>query len=1819
MVLDPDLLDHTNFTASNASNFDVDSRGYRSQPIEVPVFPAQNSVIDFPGVNLYDIPESSSLLKFVHGNIIYSLIAPSNEQRFMFIRYSNMKREVFYRFGGRIYCQARTKASYALGPDCMYVCGGKDTNRGRRELWKLDLLTSTWVALHPVGQDLSLSDFPASRWDSSLMVSPQGMYIFGGSTYSEIGNSNIQMNDLWMNTGEGWKILDPESALPHSPGIVVYADSAVVKVVADSKIYSVSTIDGTVTNSPLVGGAPAGIQYSVYMDGSSHFSTTLGLYRWDNTNSKFVKVKNDSVGVGVNSSWEFQSYIRDTTERVRRGQGSSYQPYYQMYRPKVLSASDDTVIEDCDLGVCPIGQYMATCDLPNGKKYSGLGIQDGVFIEDHFIWDGETFHTTKVASSGSKPQERLAAGCCYDEARNCVWVFGGYSGSFYYNDLWKLDLSDYTWTRVKNRVGELFSTTENRKIWPAARAQSGLCVVEGLLWIVSGYSDTQSFSDIWAYNIENGTAYEERTVDWVPFGTDYHVFAWRGRMWLFNGERRKLYRYVYELKQWNGVEIYESRALGALTKKFEEIDAYNSIKDKVKNLKSERDHLPSKGMYLSIRLKALEAALYDMDQSADLEKEVEAELGLSFYLAPLRVSVQLNNLIVSHTSDKGLESFFIDLDAKEIINYPGSIPNASLWRSPSVGMDTAGNVYMYNTSVFDLAETNQVPYFEYSINPLASEYPLSKTSNLMPYNDPTLVGGVSERLAYIDSGNMYVIYDDQVSYDPLIPKVSEHKEGVWAHYWPQVDFSVLDGTSGEEQENSKARVGAGRFRAVPRFMWQRVPTRFTRALRNAALSWKDAEAGRTYVVNNETGKIVRFRSEDGTVLYYPSQIWKESALARRGNLVYSFGGSLLGGPPARNQSGEVPDEYTNLTAQDAHYVLDSHNGFMVYDLDYVAFQARLLAEYPALTPYDYDGMRDYLIRVSNSQGIAREGVIPQDMLAKISNTIYSNTMDLTGGLAARNIVNENGTRPPHPRSAMASTQVGVDLFIGGGAHKFFVVTEEPPKATSCYSTSYINLIDNGTEYPSGETYKYDDFYRFDTSTRTWYKLANLPSVNYGGTLIADKDGQFLWLVGGFTGPNMSLASDKIYKYDIRRDQWNEVGPLPMGYTGRGEPTCEWIGDYNLIIMFGYKGTKGSDSTEFLRLPIADAWMLDTLNGIMYKMFNNQSKMSVIVDGLADSTGWIDMVDFFQPLLYSKFNEVQLNASLNVIGNVGAGLVELGDVAETNQNIPIRLDDTKSGSPDIIWNRIDPIDGSLKHSARVRIPRQEVDYFLPSHIVSVFRDWNHCPWFLINRTDGPAFYRWVKINDFTYDVDFLPIDWPLNLPVSMAAWDGKGKMYMIWNQFNIWELDLRTATYNPDAKYWRQLPPSPDLIDIGFDFSRDPKSYPIHSSIAYNGDLLFYNSEGGVYRFNTTNYVWLVDRMPRNWNYNTVVRDGDEMYYFEPGTTSGVWYSILQCQSDKFYFDSELLEKEIDLPLLKAMLASPEPPNPLASLMSSLGPDLKTLNVQSVADFISGKRATVKRNRVLAFNRNNHLMRAWSRKQGELDLSFEFGKYYPCSRIDISVDYDTMAQSGRFIVDAMTANGLISDTLIPVMEESGYDWDPFGMRYIKQINLPDGTPTNVTSVRPPYYVRMNLPADTSLRNVRVRFSPEAMEYNYIARVNHIGIVSPSSNLNLEDGNGPLSVLYVEPFDHSESDVYTVLIRNDHGTDSARNVTVSLAKNFRVLASIDGNHWYRPTPEDPLVISDVLDPGQSASFYMKAVSYFDKSNIDLILGADYPLAQ
>merc|ERR1712196_464104 len=73
-----------------------------------------------------------------------------------------------------------------------------------------------------------------------------------------------------------------------------------------------------------------------------------------------------------------------------------------------------------------------------------------------------------------------------------MYIFGGYDGNQYLNDLWVFSISSKTWTLLKPR-GELPSVRDSHSAVYSPDAN--------VMYVFGGYSVEVYFNDVWAYDV----------------------------------------------------------------------------------------------------------------------------------------------------------------------------------------------------------------------------------------------------------------------------------------------------------------------------------------------------------------------------------------------------------------------------------------------------------------------------------------------------------------------------------------------------------------------------------------------------------------------------------------------------------------------------------------------------------------------------------------------------------------------------------------------------------------------------------------------------------------------------------------------------------------------------------------------------------------------------------------------------------------------------------------------------------------------------------------------------------------------------------------------------------------------------------------------------------------------------------------------------------------------------------------------------------------------------------------------------------------------
>jgi N-acetylneuraminic acid mutarotase len=113
------------------------------------------------------------------------------------------------------------------------------------------------------------------------------------------------------------------------------------------------------------------------------------------------------------------------------------------------------------------------------------------WYNDLHVFDFKTRHWRAIHPKGPVPTKRTShSAVIYN---NKMYVFGGFSGEEYLNDLFELDLQTETWTEITSLYkGDI----------PAARSRFCAAVHENCMYILGGWNKVGYFNDFYMYNFD---------------------------------------------------------------------------------------------------------------------------------------------------------------------------------------------------------------------------------------------------------------------------------------------------------------------------------------------------------------------------------------------------------------------------------------------------------------------------------------------------------------------------------------------------------------------------------------------------------------------------------------------------------------------------------------------------------------------------------------------------------------------------------------------------------------------------------------------------------------------------------------------------------------------------------------------------------------------------------------------------------------------------------------------------------------------------------------------------------------------------------------------------------------------------------------------------------------------------------------------------------------------------------------------------------------------------------------------------------------------
>ena len=1616
-----EILDNIQWALTNRSNFEVNKEDLEGI-VDIPYFPA-NNYVNLEGDITFYTKSVPCKRFFCDSTSLTGILEPTvKEQRIVLLHWKKGGREVTYGYIGDDYPQYRQYFTMTYTDERLYIFGGYVNGRCSQDLW--ELVQGEWINHTPSFPESC--QWPGRRKNSSLLLFNNKLYLFGGKVDVAIGEfekgseSWITLNDLWVYdlNSKAWTQYDPQSLLPRELGKVVWTDGSLVHIVMKDKVivYNLETdsIQETITGLSTPIEETTQILYKngkFYILNEGNNLSNNSLWEYNSSSYTFTKVT-DGV-LAANDTGEAFIY---NTKDLKLG-GVSYTRTQETFIPKKIQLGDLSELEELDIILPPAAYLHNTVYIGNNRVFFFSGADwlkpNYVFYEDTWIVD-ITDGQTELISTTAHPAERVYAGLCYDKDRNCVWLFGGWNGSHYYNDLWKFDLEEKTWTQVAPE-GTL----------PEKRQKVGMAYLFDRVYIIGGYNDAESFNDFWYYDISENKWVREYPIDVIPFGTDNKLFTYKDRLWFFNGEV-KLYRYYYERKQFVPVGLDTS---------------HYSVNHPLNTIKNERLYLVA----------PLEATL------------IEDRLFIfGYYPSSITHGGRAANLAIDFNT---FEVISIDDCTKSIVpHYLTPLNKVTLL---SINPDTNLGLYYLNYSPIQPLTKNQLPHPDYSIGALVAE--------------------TSDGTKLMDKSGIFQI------------------KSYWESVTDKTFSFVTDSTTVTEEEiqSKNALFDSTGVVEIPWFLYSLKSLNFSEYYEAPLRGWFEKEE-RIFIIDNN-GKIVKINTNDGSKFDYLAELWKGSVFGYKDGIIYCFGGEP-------NTWGYYSQHGIRAGGLDENALC--HQGFMKFDLNYNEFQVSYLQTIPdKFERIDYEIVKEYLI------DLAQDNItddLDKEHVEAVREQLYLQTQKILTDLSGRQITYENGTRPS-ARTLAQSAQIGSKIYVFGGAYK--------------------HSDDFGCPHWS----PLSDCHYYDIDENKWVSLAKCPIAVYNGAVVWDGDDK-IYLIGGYKKDGFKGPNKEIWIYSISKDTWTKLLHVPLGYRGRGKPTC-FRKENKIVIIYGAQTQEvmeGEGCPHYIDYGIDDIWVLDLEQSVFYRAARAYPNEGLIIQNNEDLDNRYIELWPSAPYIEEVTDDNRLVTSLRKwlfdIVEKEYSYVEIQPDAETYYSFSMNYTgETNGGSPSTAYLK------AFYHKGKLYL----FGYIIPPQ----------------NQAVQLCRFYYVDENNVLRQIT-------RGFPISGSApkavvYDNNKYMYCYWNGYNLWRLNLDYIEED-----WFRAPPNPDLeksfVNIDHAFYYEPSN-----------EIIFCSIDGCVVKYHAETNCWLLNKEV-SWENSTekiadIVIADEFLYYFKEKSLWGKIYNVLTRQYDCFYFN-----------LLKLQV--------------------KHWNFMSY-DYLP---STVKRKRLYVINKLGHVMYAWTRIKGKLDLEISLPNFYRADELRIYCDYHCYEHPEMFQVKVRYFDGWKDlGTGTSVVNDQDWSWDTeYYRRYKKLVG------TNwIYSDCPPNFVKYTLqkPVD----RIRIVGKAPYSISNYIAHLNDIRLLNTAPKLEFTDATGnPIFNITIEPFYTEESIWYGITVTNS-SSSTVTDVKTYIKDDETILFSKDLNEWRIADQDNPLELAAELLPGNSVSFWIKAISTKRPITEDLIV--------
>ena len=1559
---------------------------------DIPVY-TPNSISLPGGVSLYCSDLDHFDYVFKHEDLVYLLMGLDPKGRYTFLQQGEDYTHFKYKFGGRSFPQMRTNSCHRYIDDMLYVVGGLLANDGMTDIWGYDPTASVWTIL---------GDLPSPRWSHSILFTDSRIYLFGGKARSRIDGQHIRLNDLfWCSRDDlkSWTLMDQDALLPHKPGVPLGEYNSYLYLIVDGDLWRVSDI---VTEKIGSIALPdhcsdireiAGTTYLLCKDKESDLSGDV--YAWNKPDS-FSLIAYDQVALTNDlSSVKYTSGCIEV-DGVRKGGTSP-----------------------------PIDPAIPHCQRDGGRIYYDLGV--------YYDLDFLTMHTTSILVSTVDHPMKVAI---------------AYYEGLVYSVGWSNGLCKVVSVDLASGSVQLIHASSNVEY----REDASLAIVQGTLWLLGGQTDDKGYIyDQWKLALIDPEWIQEITLEPLP-EQPFVSYTWRNRLWLIPGDIQYLYRYYPSMKQWT--KVY-------------------------------------------------------------LAQDGSEQVTLGEYRASNRWSVVDNRLMME---PKGHPKLSVNLESRTAVApiYPGHLW-LSIDRAHVVTTD--GRLYISDGTEMAPTLSNQPPHFSnFGHSPGEggsggpSGYSLIDEHSYMMHGYDDLgvyrpAYGDQEGLFWVDPVNAIIrepdekvgFYSPKLDYNNLL---GDYKRRLPTFaYRPRpskpLHNAIQDGSyGGSTFVASTGSLHRYRTEDGTSFRYNAPISEGSAvglASNGSVFIFGGVSSGGGEVINQDQSGISSQSLSSATLVLYDLKyaegeieyLSTEPEFYTRHD--YDIASSYL--ISRLKQSLTLGDSYGSARADKLkeNYYNDSQAIIDDIAVRYVTYENGERPEGRAYPFYSQIGDKLYIGGGASiwmqkmpdpCPPVARYSAITDfhvfDMLSK--------TWTRLADLPCDHLFNASTIVDPEGLSIYvvggytdrAMTGVSTDIYVFDTVTGVWSTIPDIPSGYTGRARPALSWIDD------------DALMIMYGSNCTWVTDAGCP--HYWFNALGDT-----WIYHRTTGGMYKCSADLHKSYTILPSDSESpylellyIPPLPpppgaianmgIALSAERESSDDWtayeelyasvlknIYDQLARIYDGMSFVDQDGSSEIITIPEFDGSKCISI--IYNNILPAKSPISVLAeyDQLILSVGDIAQIsDATIPLIYvAAFGDDVTRAIIFELSTYGLPDIGLVDYTVSQRAIFTVLD-TISGAP-YAANRISPEDILIinqyiptgeYHQVRRLIVPYSADFSIDG-VVEFFTHKNGDRWLIYYANSDLRFYRLSDRPDGDTDLLELLVDRPTSTRPLALGYDGKNHLICIFDDSNIWQLDLNTAVFSPDSNYWRRMPPALNVRSL---FHNEMRTMMINST-----EMLFLDSDGLVLKYDTQNFVWDIIRTGQGDNNDYVVIDGSELYYLGNDPS---YFDTFTLQGDRFMINTEVCEKGIGTAALP--------------------------------------RLTVQRNMVFGFDVNNNMVSAFVRKKGIFDRTWSFDNYYYVDRILISVDYDSLENDIEIYL--RTPEGLVICDV-----QVRYDKEPWDFNTATRL-YSNGERTTDS---PEQYLLAEVQAYVS--DVQVYYEPPIKDFGYVARINDVILAPRTHDQDLAGSN------------------------------------------------------------------------------------------------------